>query len=174
MAISLETQEILIAFADENKGNHQSWGKYELDELQDAYAEISAEEKASTTGQRIKERIDELETGKDHLEEIKQEESSAIAPEDVPLQELFSEDQNDNTDEQVTPLAQTPEVTGSEATTHQRTDVARSEATTKQRTDIKEKDKAVAQHGESPKNNTPLIVGGVIIVVIIIIILTLV
>ena len=63
----------MIAFAIENKDNYQGWGKYELDELQFAYAEISEEDRASSTGQRIKERIAELESGKDHLEDVKQE-----------------------------------------------------------------------------------------------------
>jgi len=32
MAISLETQEIIFAFAADNKDNFENWGKYELDE----------------------------------------------------------------------------------------------------------------------------------------------
>jgi len=56
MAISLETQEIIFAFAADNKDNFESWGKYELDELQDAYAEMPDEERESKTGQRIKAR----------------------------------------------------------------------------------------------------------------------
>ena len=75
MPVSLETQEIMIAFAIDNKDNYASWGKYELDELQFAYDEMPEADRASTTGQRIKERIDELASGKDHLQDIKQEES---------------------------------------------------------------------------------------------------
>ena len=40
MPVSLETQEIMIAFAIDNKDNYASWGKYELDELQFAYDEM--------------------------------------------------------------------------------------------------------------------------------------
>ena len=61
MSISLETQEIMIAFAIDNKDNRESWGKYDLIELQDAYADMPEDDKVSTTGQRIKDRIDELE-----------------------------------------------------------------------------------------------------------------
>lgn len=61
MAISLETQEIMVAFAIDNKDNVDSWGKYALEELQDAYADMPDSDRASTTGQRIKHRIDELE-----------------------------------------------------------------------------------------------------------------
>jgi len=63
----------MIAFAIDNKDNVASWGKYELDELQFAYAELPEQDRTSTTGQRIKARIEELESGKDHLQEIKQE-----------------------------------------------------------------------------------------------------
>ena len=61
MPISLETQEIMVAFAIENKDNLDSWGKYILEELQDAYADMPESDRASTTGQRIKHRIEELE-----------------------------------------------------------------------------------------------------------------
>lgn len=61
MSISLETQEIMIAFAIDNKDNRESWGKYDLIELKDAYADMPEDDKVSTTGQRIKDRIDELE-----------------------------------------------------------------------------------------------------------------
>ena len=61
MAISLETQEIMVAFAIDNKDNVASWGKYSLEELQDAYAEMPESDRTSTTGKRIKHRIDELE-----------------------------------------------------------------------------------------------------------------
>jgi outer membrane biosynthesis protein TonB len=74
MAISLETQEIIFAFEAGNKDNYESWGKYELDELQDAYAEMPEEDKDSTTGQRIKDRIKELESGEDQVQELRQEE----------------------------------------------------------------------------------------------------
>jgi hypothetical protein len=73
MPISLETQEIIFAFAADNKDNLESWGKYELDELQDAYAELPEEEIASTTGQRIKDRIEELESGHDQVKEAREE-----------------------------------------------------------------------------------------------------
>jgi len=74
MSISLETQEIIFAFEADNKDNFESWGKYELDELQDAYAEMPGEDRDSSTGQRIKERIEELESGKDQVQELRQEE----------------------------------------------------------------------------------------------------
>ncbi len=61
MPTSLETQEIMVAFAIDNKDNVDSWGKYILEELQDAYAEMSEDDRASTTGQRILNRIEELE-----------------------------------------------------------------------------------------------------------------
>ncbi len=70
MAISLETQEIIFAFVADNKDNYESWGKYELDELQDAYADMPEEDRDSSTGQRIKERIEELESGKDQVQEL--------------------------------------------------------------------------------------------------------
>ncbi len=74
MAISLETQEIIFAFAADNKDNFESWGKYELDELQDAYAEMPGEERESKTGQRIKVRVEELESGEDQVQELRHEE----------------------------------------------------------------------------------------------------
>lgn len=80
MAISLETQEIIFAFAVDNKGNYESWGKYELDELQDAFAEFSRipeEEIDSKAGKRIEKRIKELESGKDQVKELRHEEEIA-------------------------------------------------------------------------------------------------
>ena len=74
MAISLETQEIIFAFSADNKDNFESWGKYELDELQDAYAEMPDEERESKAGQRIKARIEELESGEDQVQELRHEE----------------------------------------------------------------------------------------------------
>jgi Fe2+ transport system protein B len=74
MAISLETQEIIFAFTADNKDNLESWGKYELDELQDAIAEMPEEEISSNTGQRIKDRIKELESGEDQVQELRHEE----------------------------------------------------------------------------------------------------
>jgi len=74
MAISLETQEIIFAFEADNQDNYESWGKYELNELQDAYAEMPEEDKDSSAGQRIKDRIEELESGKDQVQELRQEE----------------------------------------------------------------------------------------------------
>jgi len=74
MAISLETQEIIFAFEAGNKDNYESWGKYELDELQDAYAEMPGEDRDSSTGQRIKDRIKELESGEDQVQELRHEE----------------------------------------------------------------------------------------------------
>ena len=93
MAISLETQEILFAFEADNKDNYESWGKYELDELQDAYAELPEEDKASTTGQRIKERIEELESGKDQVQELRHEEEVAEQQGEDIEQEEISEPQ---------------------------------------------------------------------------------
>ena len=61
MPTSLETQEIMIAFAIDNKDNLDSWGKYDLEELKDAYTDMPEDDKASTTGQRIKDRVEELE-----------------------------------------------------------------------------------------------------------------
>ena len=81
MALSLETQEILLAFADENKANEAAWGKYEIDELQDAYAEMPEQDKVSATGRRIQERIAELEAGQDHLQALKQQ--ASVNPLDV-------------------------------------------------------------------------------------------
>jgi Fe2+ transport system protein B len=77
MAISLETQEIIFAFEAGNKDNFESWGKYELDELQDAYAEFSKipeEERDSGAEKRIEERIKELESGEDQVQELRHEE----------------------------------------------------------------------------------------------------
>lgn len=94
MAISLETQEILFAFEADNKDNYESWGKYELEELQDAYAELPEEDKASTTGQRIKERIEELESGKDQVQELRHEEEVAEQQSEDIEQEEISEPQS--------------------------------------------------------------------------------
>lgn len=94
MAISLETQEILFAFEADNKDNYESWGKYELDELQDAYADIPEEDKTSTTGQRIKERIEELESGKDQVQELRHEEEVAEQQSEDIEQEEISEPQS--------------------------------------------------------------------------------
>jgi len=77
MAISMETQEIIFAFASDNKDNFESWGKYELDELQDAYAEFSKipeEERDSSAEKRIEDRIKELESGEDQVQELRHEE----------------------------------------------------------------------------------------------------
>ncbi len=79
MAISLETQEIIFAFAADNKDNYESWGKYELDELQDAIAEMPEEDRDSTAGQRVKDRIKELESGHDQVQELRQEEEEKLA-----------------------------------------------------------------------------------------------
>ena len=113
MPVSLETQEILIAFAVENKDNHQSWGKYELDELQFAYDEISEADKESTTGQRIKQRIEELASGKDHLQETKQEEA-AEHPLDDTEQEEPTEQPTEQPAEQAAeePKSNTPYIIG--------------------------------------------------------------
>lgn len=76
MAISLETQEIMVAFAIDNKDNVDSWGKYMLEELQDAYADMPEGDRASTTGKRILNRIKELENvvEKDNVGDDKQNE----------------------------------------------------------------------------------------------------
>ncbi len=97
MAISLETQEIIFAFAADNKDNFESWGKYELDELQDAYAEMPDEERESKTGQRIKARIEELESGEDQVQELRHEEEEreklAEQQSEATTQEVKSEPQ---------------------------------------------------------------------------------
>jgi len=93
MATSLETQEIIIAFAIDNKDNLESWGKYELDELQDAYAELPEEEISSTAGQRIKDRIEELASGHDQVKEARKKDDSP----DNPLDDGFSEDKTQET-----------------------------------------------------------------------------
>ena len=51
----------MIAFAIDNEDNLDSWGKYDLEELKDAHADMPEDDKASTTGQRIKDRVEELE-----------------------------------------------------------------------------------------------------------------
>lgn len=81
----------MIAFAIENKDNYASWGKYEFDELQDAYTEMPEADRASTTGQRIKERIQELESGKDHLKDIRQEAASEYQGDDIEQEESTEE-----------------------------------------------------------------------------------
>lgn len=97
MAISLETQEIIFAFEADNQDNYESWGKYELDELQDAYAEMPEEDKDSSAGQRIKDRIEELESGKDQVQELRQEEEEkekiAEQQSEATTQEKISEPQ---------------------------------------------------------------------------------
>ena len=92
MAISLETQEIIFAFVADNKDNYESWGKYELDELQDAYADMPEEDRDSSTGQRIKGRIEELESGKDQVQELRQEEESN--------QQILDDESDDNQQEE--------------------------------------------------------------------------
>jgi hypothetical protein len=92
MAISLETQEIIFAFAADNKDNFESWGKYELDELQDAYTEMPDEERESKTGQRIKARIEELESGEDQVQELRHEE-----------EEKLEEQQSKDTEQEMVP-----------------------------------------------------------------------
>ena len=72
MPTSLETQEIMIAFEIGNKDNRDSWGKYVLEELKDAYTDMSEDDRESTTGQRIIDRIEKLEkveVKNDRLEE---------------------------------------------------------------------------------------------------------
>ena len=72
MPTSLETQEIMVAFAIDNKDNLDSWGKYILEELQDAYADMPEDDRASTAGQRILNRIEELENAVEK-DEVKDE-----------------------------------------------------------------------------------------------------
>lgn len=109
MAISLETQEILFAFEADNKDNYESWGKYELDELQDAYAELPEEDKASTTGQRIKERIEELESGKDQVQELRHEEEVAEQQsEDIEQEEISGPQPETRLEESEAPKQKTP------------------------------------------------------------------
>ena len=76
MPTSLETQEIMVAFAIDNKDNLDSWGKYILEELQDAYADMPEDDRASTAGQRIINRIKELENvvEKDNVKDDRQNE----------------------------------------------------------------------------------------------------
>lgn len=109
MAISLETQEILFAFEADNKDNYESWGKYELDELQDAYAELPEEDKTSTTGQRIKERIEELESGKDQVQELRHEEEVAEQQsEDIEQEETSEAQPETRLEESEAPKQKTP------------------------------------------------------------------
>jgi len=97
MSISLETQEIIFAFEADNKDNFESWGKYELDELQDAYAEMPGEDRDSSTGQGIKERIEELESGKDQVQVLRQEEEE---------RERISEQQSEDIEQEIIPEPQ--------------------------------------------------------------------
>jgi len=97
MSISLETQEIIFAFEVDNKDNFESWGKYELDELQDAYAEMPGEDRDSSTGQRIKERVEELESGKDQVQVLRQEEEE---------REKISEQQSEDIEQEIIPEPQ--------------------------------------------------------------------
>ena len=113
MAISLETQEIIFAFEADNQDNYESWGKYELDELQDAYAEMPGEDKDSDTGQRIKDRIEELESGKDQVQELRQEEEEkekiAEQQSEATTQEKISEPQPEpQREESEAPKQKTP------------------------------------------------------------------
>ena len=94
MAISMETQEIIFAFEADNKDNFESGGKYELDELQDAYAEMPGEDRESKTGQRIKDRIKELESGEDQVQELRHEEEE---------KEKLAEQQNEDAEKEVIP-----------------------------------------------------------------------
>jgi len=117
MAISLETQEIIFAFEADNKDNFESWGKYELDELQDAYAEFSKipeEERDSSVEKRIEERIEELESGKDQVQELRheEEEKEKIAEQqsEATTQEKISEPQPEPETE--APKQKTPIIIG--------------------------------------------------------------
>jgi len=118
MAISLETQEIIFAFEADNQDNFESWGKYELDELQDAYAEMPGEDKDSSTGQRIKDRVEELESGKDQVQELRQEEEEkekiAEQQSEATTQEKISEPQPEPQPEPETeaPKQKTPIIIG--------------------------------------------------------------
>jgi len=97
MAISLETQEIIFAFAADNKDNYESWGKYELDELQDAIADMPEEDRDSAAGQRVKDRIKEFESGHDQVQELRQEEEE---------KEALAEQQSEDTEQEVIPEPQ--------------------------------------------------------------------
>jgi len=102
MTISFETQEIIFAFAVDNKDNYESWGKYQLDELQDAYAEFSKipeEEIDSKAGKRIEKRIKELESGKDQVKERRHEEEIAAQQ---------SEDSDDEVEDKSKPQNEVP------------------------------------------------------------------
>ena len=117
MAISLETQEIIFAFEADNQDNYESWGKYELDELQDAYAEMPEEDKDSSAGQRIKDRIEELESGKDQVQELRQEEEEkekiAEQQSEATTQEKISEPQPEpQREESEEPKQKTPIIIG--------------------------------------------------------------
>ena len=117
MAISLETQEIIFAFEAGNKDNYESWGKYELDELQDAYAEMPGEDRDSSTGQRIKDRIKELESGEDQVQELRheEEEKQKIAQQqsEATTQNVISEPRPEpQREESEAPKQKTPIITG--------------------------------------------------------------
>lgn len=81
MPTSLETQEIMVAFAIDNKDNLDSWGKYILEELQDAYADMPESDRASTTGQRIKHRIEELENVNVEEDKVKDDRQNEVPEE---------------------------------------------------------------------------------------------
>ena len=108
MAISLETQEIIFAFAADNKDNYESWGKYELDELQDAIADMPEEDRDSTAGQRVKDRIKELESGHDQVQELRQEEEE---------KEKLAEQQSEDSKQKDTPEPQHAKSEASEQNT---------------------------------------------------------
>ncbi len=111
MAISMETQEIIFAFEADNKDNFESWGKYELDELQDAYAEFSKipeEERDSSAEKRIEERIKELESGHDQVQELRQEEEE---------KEKLAEQQSEDSKQKDTPEPQHAKSEASEQNT---------------------------------------------------------
>lgn len=88
MVASLETQEIMFAFAADNKDNYESWGKYEFDELENAISDMSEEEIASSTGKCIKDRIEESKSGHDQVKEARAETAS-----DNLLDDGFSENE---------------------------------------------------------------------------------
>ena len=87
MSKSIETREIMFAFAVENKDNIDSWGKYVLEELQDAYDDMSGEERASTTGQRILARIKELENPPEKVAPQEEDEVEDDIQHDQPVQQ---------------------------------------------------------------------------------------
>ncbi|RKZ43626.1 MAG: hypothetical protein DRQ58_12385 [Gammaproteobacteria bacterium] len=141
MAISLETQEIIFAFAADNKDNFESWGKYELDELQDAYAEMPDEERESKTGQRIKARIEELESGEDQVQELRHEEEE---------KENLAEQQSEETEQEVKSEPQ-----------------PKTEQKTRPENKPEPQAEPQAAESEAPKQKTPIIIAGIIIGVVI-------